>query len=129
MHSMVHPKSSNEKRLTEWKINAMDSRHLHWVSDCRSFIAYMGNPNPELRDGQEAGDRSSGATSRTFGGSMELSSESQDFKVRFPKMELTACGGCRPTICRAMGSQNKWSGLLSEIFANVAPGNLRSHQS
>ena len=45
MHSMVHPKASNEKRLTEWKIDAMDSRHLHWVSDCRSFIAYMGNPS------------------------------------------------------------------------------------
>ena len=45
MHSMVHPKTSNENRLTEWKINAMDSRHLHWVSDCRSFISYMGNPN------------------------------------------------------------------------------------
>ena len=40
LHALTNPKNQ-AGRLREWRIQAMDSRHVHWVTDCRSYTEYL----------------------------------------------------------------------------------------
>ena len=45
LYSLKYPRIP-ESRSYEWKIQAADSKQVIWLSDCRSFIDYMGSLTP-----------------------------------------------------------------------------------